>query len=418
MADRFRLLLNLVRERLWVRPLAVCIVSIAFVFLAKVADDTGLGEYVPDIASNTIVTLLKVISTSMLVIATFAVASMVSAYASASTTATPRSFSLVIADDVSQNALSTFIGAFIFSIVGLVAVLNGYYDKAGRFALFALTIMAFVIVIAIFVRWVDNIARLGRLQATIGKAEKATMAALRHQRRSPHLGGVPKRAGVDSGRPVYSESIGYVQHVQIAALQKCAKTWQARVTLTVLPGAFVGPGCPVAYARAESDDLSASQLKQIAQKFIIGGSRKFDEDPRFGLIVLSEISSRALSPAVNDPGTAIDILGTFERLFAFWASPTQDDDAHAPDYDRVEVPAISLELMFSDAFSAVARDGAGMIEVAVRVQRALELLATSGGVAMRNIAIQQARIALARAETALSLPQDLETVRAAAQFSR
>lgn len=418
MADRFRFLLNFIRERLWVRPLAVCVLSIAFVFLAKVADDTGLGEYVPDIASNTIVTLLKVISTSMLVIATFAVASMVSAYASASTTATPRSFSLVIADDVSQNALSTFIGAFIFSIVGLVAVLNGYYDKAGRFALFALTIMAFAIVIAIFVRWVDNIARLGRLEATIDKAENATMAALRHQRRSPHLGGVPKREGAHSGRAVYSESIGYVQHVQIAALQKCAENWQARVALAVLPGAFVGPGRPVAYASADSDDLTASRLKQIAQKFIIGGSRKFDEDPRFGLIVLSEISSRALSPAVNDPGTAIDILGTFERLFAFWASPAQDGDARAPDYDRVEVPAISLELMFSDAFSAVARDGAGMIEVAVRVQRALESLASSGGAAMQDIAVRQARIALARAEAALSLPQDLEAVRAAAQFSR
>ncbi|MBK7564114.1 MAG: DUF2254 domain-containing protein [Propionivibrio sp.] len=139
MGDRLRFLLNRINERLWVRPLAMCVLSTAVVFLAKTADNTGIGQLVPAITPDSIETLLTIISTSMLVISTFAVASMVSAYASASSTATPRSFSLVIADDVSQNALSTFIGAFIFSIVALIALKNGYYDRAGRFALFALT---------------------------------------------------------------------------------------------------------------------------------------------------------------------------------------------------------------------------------------------------------------------------------------
>jgi uncharacterized membrane protein len=87
---------------------------------------------------------------SLLVIATFAVASMVSSYASAGSTATPRAFSLVIADDVSQNGFSTFIGAFIFSIVALVASKNDFYEKPGRFALFALTIAVFAAVIVTF----------------------------------------------------------------------------------------------------------------------------------------------------------------------------------------------------------------------------------------------------------------------------
>ncbi len=138
----------------------------------------------------------------MLVIATFAVASMVSAYASASSIATPRTFALVIADDVSQNALSTFIGAFIFSIVALIAVKNGYYGKAGHFALFVLTLFVFAAVIFTFVRWVDRIARLGRLGTTIESVEAATAAALRRRRRTPHLRGVAAGPSADgeSGR--------------------------------------------------------------------------------------------------------------------------------------------------------------------------------------------------------------------------
>ena len=116
MGDRLSFLLNRINERLWVRPLAMCVLSTAVVFLAKTVDNTGIGRLVPAITPDSIETLLTIISTSMLVISTFAVASMVSAYASASSTATPRSFSLAISDDVSKNALSTFIGTFIFSV--------------------------------------------------------------------------------------------------------------------------------------------------------------------------------------------------------------------------------------------------------------------------------------------------------------
>src|SRR5690606_39017854 len=114
---------------------------------------------------------------SMLVIATFAVGAMVSAYASASHVATPRSFTLVVADDVSQNALSVFVGAFIFSTVALVASKSGLLESAGRFAVFAMAILAFAAVIFLFVRWVDRIARLGRLGETIEKVERATATA-------------------------------------------------------------------------------------------------------------------------------------------------------------------------------------------------------------------------------------------------
>ena len=129
MKGRIRFLANRIGERLWVKPLLMCVVSIVGVFGAKMVDGTGIGDRVPEITRDLLETLLTIMSSSMLVIATFAVASMVSSYASASSTATPRSFTLVVADDVSQNALSTFIGAFIFSIVALIVLKSGYFDR-------------------------------------------------------------------------------------------------------------------------------------------------------------------------------------------------------------------------------------------------------------------------------------------------
>lgn len=417
MGDRLRFLLNRISERLWVKPLAMCVLSIAGAFLAKMADEIETGQYVPEITPDSIEILLTIISASMLVIATLAVASMVSAYASASSTATPRTFPLVISDDVSQNALSTFIGAFIFSIVALIALQNGFYGKDGRFALFALTLIVFAIVILTFVRWVDRIARLGRLGETIDKVEAATTAALQRRRCAPRLRGIPVGPRRHGEQTVYGESIGYVQRVDVPALQKYAETSQVRITVAALPGTFVAPGRALAYVTADAGDSSDIDAGQIAQAFLIRGERIFDEDPRFGLIVLSEIASRALSPAVNDPGTAIDIIGTFVRLFARWIEPIEEGDTQHSQCDRVAVPEISLRDMFDDAFTGIARDGAGAIEVAGRLQKAFESLASTGNATMRDVAKRHARLALARAEQALNLPEDLEVVRELAKFA-
>ncbi len=417
MEDRFRFFLNRIGEKLWVKPFVMCILSIASVFLSKLADDIEASQFIPNITLDSIEALLSIISSSMLVIATFAVASMVSAYASASSVATPRSFSLIISDDVSQNALSTFIGAFIFSIVALIALKNGYYEQAGRFALFVLTLLIFSVVIITFVRWVDCIARLGRLGETRDKVEAATAAALRRRRYAPTLCGTPVETDLVIDQVVYGNVVGYVQRIDVAALQVYAEEVKIRITVVALPGTFSAPGQAIAYITVDPDDVSDINVNRITQAFLIDNDRKFDEDPRFGLIVLSEIASRAMSPAINDPGTAIGIIGVFVRLFTLWSEPISEGDIQTSKYSRVAVPEISLEDMFDDAFTAIARDGAGTVEVAIRLQKAFESLASMENSPMRVIAIRHARLALVRAEKTLGFPEDLERVRRLVKFT-
>lgn len=417
-ADRLRFLVNRFRERLWVKPAVMTVLSIAGAFAAKLADRTDLAAFVPSVTAGSVEKLLSVMAASMLVIATFAVASMVSAYASAGTSATPRTFPLVIADDVSQNALSTFIGAFIFSVNALVALENSYFGEAGRATLFVLTVGVFGAVILTFVRWVDSIARLGRLGTTIDKVEQAAAGALRRRQAAPNLGGCPAAAApAAAGRAVYSATVGYVQHLDVGALQACAEQAAGRVVVAALPGTFVSPGRPLAYVSPGTTKASEEiDDRPIANAFKIGGDRVFDDDPRFGLIVLSEIAGRALSPAVNDPGTAIDIIGTLVRLLAEWgapAAPGAEADG-TPAHDRVDVPAVTMLDMFDDAFTGIARDGAAAVEVAVRLQKALRSLAAVGDADMRAAALEHSRRALARAEHAMTLPDDIAAVRAAA----
>ena len=73
--------------------------------------------------------------------------------------------------------------------------------------------------------------------------------------------------------------------------------------------------------------------------------------------------------------------------------------------------------MFDDAFTGIARDGAGAIEVAGRLQKAFAALSSIGHTTMRDAAIHHARLALAIAENVLELPEDLEIVRKLAKLN-
>ncbi|RUM92122.1 MAG: DUF2254 domain-containing protein [Thiomicrospira sp.] len=416
MKDRLIFLFNRMGERLWIKPIIMCFLSIGMVFLAHLADQTQLGQDLPEINVQSIDTLLTIISSSMLVIATFAAGSMVSAYASTSRTTTPRSFALVISDDVSQNALSIFIGVFIFSIIALIALENDYYGKEGHFSLFVLTLTAFALVIITFVRWVDRIARLGRLEETVEKVEKATHDALQKRLVSPCLGGTSIKPPHENTLPIYGNQIGYVQRIDIEKLQALAESDNLGIIVEALPGTFSAPGRKLASITHNQSDASQLNTEVISACFLIGNDRKFDDDPRFGLIVLSETASRALSPAVNDPGTAIDIIGRMVRLFTFWSNHHNHKNAAAVYYDRVQVPELSLQEMFGDAFTSLARDGAGMVEVSIRLLKAFEALSKTEDPATQNLSKIHAQMALERQEKAMQHSHDLELIKEHSKF--
>lgn len=415
MKDKLRFYLGRIAEKLWVKPLLVCLMSIGAVFLADSVQYFAVFQKVPEIKVESVEVLLEVMSATMLMMAVFAVGSMLSAYQSVSSTATPRAFSLIVSDDVSQNALSTFIGTFIYSIVGQVALINDYYEKAGRFILFVITVLVFALVIISFIRWIDGIARLGRIGTAINKVEKATFAAMCRQRDNPYLGGM-KATSMGDGIPVLSDAIGYVQRIDMARLQAAAETLSARIEVAALPGTFVMSDRPLVFVTGQSEALDDEAVALIGKAFNIGQNRTFDDDPRFGLITLSEIASRALSPAVNDPGTAIEITGIYARLFSAFI---EKEEGQEPDvcHDRLSVREVNLADMFDDAFNALARDGASSIEVVVRTQKTLANLAQREHTEMRQAALDKAKLVRDHAEQVLKVTQEQATLAAVSAFA-
>lgn len=416
MKDRILFTLNRLKKKLWFRPLIFCVLSISAALTAQLADSTRLHEIVPTINKDSLQTLLDTLSASMLVISIFTVGSMISAFSAASNTATPRSFNLVIADDVSKNALSVFIGSFIYSIVATIALKNGYYGLAGNFTLFIFTLLFFTLVILTFLRWVERISRLGRMGHTIKLVENTTANALRKRLITPTLNGMTIKADQEKGLAVYSSSIGYVQEINVSKLQEIAEKLDVLITVNAIPGSFSVIDKPLFYILLQKNTPTDTDYNALKKAFVIGNLRYFEDDPRFGLITLSEIASRAMSPAINDPGTAIQIINSHVRLFSLWAEPTTENGGKQKQYNRVAVPELSIMDLFEDAFRPIARDAAGNIEVMLRLQKAYNSLYSIDNLAIKKAALHHSYESFERAKIDMKLNVDLNFIKKESLF--
>ncbi|SDS54255.1 Uncharacterized membrane protein [Agrococcus carbonis] len=366
-------------RRVWFRATVFTALAIVFALAAGV-----LGAVLPfrvtiELGQNSVGSLLQIIATAMLTATTFSVTAMVSAYSAATTNATPRATQLLIADPTSQNALSTFVGSFTFAMVGIIALSTGYYTEQGRTILFFGTLVVIAVIVVTLLRWIAHLADFGRMPDVVDRVEEAATAALVAHAASPALGASVASGPHEHWSPVWAERSGYVSHVDMDALQQAAEG--AAVTLLVVTqaGRLTDRSRPLARVSGDIDDETR---RAIVAAFRVGARRSFEQDPRFGVIALAEIGSRALSPSTNDPGTAIEVIAALQRVFERALTTAPDRSVAHP---SLAVVPPTLEELLVDAFRPIARDGAGFVEVHVRLQKSLAALAACAPERARQI---------------------------------
>ncbi|WP_224814933.1 DUF2254 domain-containing protein [Hasllibacter sp. MH4015] len=363
-------LLRSILRRLWVRVASFAVLAIASAIAAP-----ALSPLVPDgwaelLGGDAVDQVLTILASSMLAVTTFSLSIAVNAFTAAASSATPRAIKLLQEDHITQTTLATFLGAFVYSIVAIIGLNASYYDDGGRVVLFFSTILVTAIVVIALLRWIGYLPDFGRMENTLDRVEEAARDALSTRLESPYLGAHPDGATVPDGAyPVNCDLAGYVQHIDMGPLQEWAEEAGAQVWLAVLPGDFVHPAMAVVHVLGGEPDDAAR--KTFHNAFTIAADRTFDQDPRFGMIVFSEIASRALSPGINDPGTAIAVIGRQLSVLSDWRVE-EGPDVH---FDRLHVPSVDPDEMLDAAFRPIARDGIGQAEVLARLIAALRGLA-------------------------------------------
>ena len=151
-----------------------------------------------------------------------------------------------------------------------------------------------------------------------------------------------------------------------AALLRLAAQTGGFVAVVPVVGEFLAPGrivMRITGARAEPDPALARRV------FVLARQRTIDQDPAFALRMLVDIAIRALSPAINDPTTAVQSLDRIETLLVDLAarhpgpSLLVDDDGTP----RALVPAPQWVAYMALGLMEIRRYGGGSPQVVRRL---------------------------------------------------
>ena len=315
----------------------------------------------------------------MLAVTTFSLSTMVSAYSAATSNVTPRATKLIMEDTTTQNVLSTFVGSFLFSLVGIIVLSTGLYGEQGRVVLFAVTILVIVAIVVTLLRWIDHLSRLGRVTETTQRVEAAADGGHARPAREPYIGGrpLPDPDGHPASRRDRS-SLARSAMCSTSTRARCRRSpteGSGRIYVLAIPGDL---------RRSDQADRLRRRARRARtrRRRSAAASRSATSAPSTRIhasapSVLTEIASRALSPGINDPGTAIDVIGRAVRLLAIWGEPPERGTARSS-YPNVFVPPIDVDDLFDDLFTPIARDGASTVEIGVRLQKAFRTLSRFG----------------------------------------
>jgi len=231
MMPRWRWLLLQFSRKLWLRASFFVIAGVVSAVASLILAPHIPYDFPGKIGSDAVVDVLKIMASSMLAVTTFSLGVMVQAYSAATNNVTPRATKLIMEDHTSQNVLGTFIGSFLFSLVGIIGLEHrGTFDMQARLILFGVTILVVALIVITLLRWIEYLSRLGSVAETSQRVEEAALNAMSDRIAAPYLGGRPLRNPYSlppEAYPVASSRTGYVQHLDIKALQVCADEHEA-----------------------------------------------------------------------------------------------------------------------------------------------------------------------------------------------
>jgi uncharacterized membrane protein len=153
-------------------------------------------------------------------------------------------------------------------------------------------------------------------------------------------------------------------------------------------GSYVPVGGPLLYVADRRPDLDEERLRGAVT---VADERTIDQDPLYALRLLVDIATRALSPAVNDPTTAVQVLDRIEAILRLLATRRLDRGTIADGEGRVRliVPLPGWEDFVSVGLTEIRLYGATSMQVVRRLRAVLNDLLLDASESRRAVLERQ-----------------------------
>jgi uncharacterized membrane protein len=403
---------------LWVYPTAAVAVALAAGSLLTVIHvppdswvDALLFQGTADDARN----LLIGISGTMMTVIALVLGLTLVALQLSSTQYSPRLLRHFLRDRINQLVLSVFVATFTYATAGLYTVgirqgqrVDDYPRLAVTFAIMLL--FASLIVLVYFVHHVSHSIQIDEVMAGV---ERRTLAVIEHDLPTHEVGHEPMPVLGPDSVPIPAYRSGYVQTIHTSPLLRLAHEYDAVCRVVPMVGEHLVAGAPMLWVWRQSggaiDPAVFADAAHVAVR--VGYERTSEQDVALGVRQLADIGVKALSPAINDPYTAIQALDHLSVVLAALTQvPLGNRLRHHGEVVRVAVPGRDLDYYVELATGQIRRYGASEPRVAQAVLRVLEGVAALVDEPGRAVVTRHVRLLVEAARQGIAQGEDLRPV--------
>jgi uncharacterized membrane protein len=397
----FRHVMYNLRGGFLVRPLTITLVLGCLGALLSQAEESipGFSDWVPKTLfpshadPQVAQVILAGIAASTMTVVSIVFAILLMTLTLASMQFSPRILVGFVRDRVTQWTLGVFLGTFSYCMAALPAARSLPHPFSPIATVLGAMILAFACVcwLLFFIHHISQAISVNQIVDRIAsETEKVIDDLMPDPQWYPHIGG-PYPLDQSTWRPaLINQTPGYIRFVDTKRLVNLTKTNHVQVQVIRRVGHFVPTGIPL---------LLASKPERVSEKefraaFDLGPTRTLQQDVEFGVLQIVDIALRAISPAVNDPSSAITCVDQLSRILIRFASrePAEQLLFDPPGVVRVSIAWIGFDRLLESAFEQVRIYAKGDMAVSLRLLRALgDIAATT-----QNPNYREALIAMAR----------------------
>jgi uncharacterized membrane protein len=279
-------------------------------------------------------------------------------------------------DKILQVLLAMLVGTFTFSFTLLAGVEENSVPNVGVTAtgvLMAADMFLFLFFLDRFVHRLRPVA-VAALVATAGRRAFESVVRAASRPDAPELVHEPPEIAGEPTFVVRSRSAGSIQAIDAARLVRFAQQRRCTLVLNHAAGDFVPGGAAVihVYGGEAGGDRDEDRLRRT---IVLGVERTIEQDPAFAVRIMVDIAIKALSPAVNDPTTAVQVINHLgDLLRRIGATDFRSDPPKDVGAGRVLVPVRGWEQYLALGVTEIRAYGASSVQVARRLRSMLEEL--------------------------------------------
>jgi uncharacterized membrane protein len=373
-----------VRERFWSIPVALVLAGVLTAVvvsrpdLVGVPSDWDLGHVV---RIRTADTMLQVMASSMLTFVGVVFAITLVGLQLASSQLSPRVIRTFVRSGVTKTAFGVFLATFAFAVTGLA--IDNVTDTAAASRTVAAAVAMLGVAIAVFIVYVTATMRLLEVGWVITAVANEARVAIR--RTSP-----PESEYVPADPPVLTAEphrvhlrttdtrgfqgvLGTVLGLDRHQLVRLAHTHQCVIELLPRIGEYVPTGGPVFAVHGGSPPGDREVLACLS----LGRARTLYQDPTFGIRQLVDVGTQALSPAINQPSTTVQVIDRLHDLLLRlgWVPMPTGLHVDSDGVVRLVEPTHDGTYLLNLAFQEISQLGASSWHVTRRLAAAYDDLA-------------------------------------------